>query len=189
MTRSDMKKKIDASATITNTMIVVIVVSRRVGHVTLAVSERTSCRNLNGLKAIVGYRVLRETIVILAKSEQPSSGPALSRRMSRQAGSIVRGNLKPRRISVLTGQQQVAGIYCQSGKRSRYGVPQGSKWSPFGDPAKKTAGHRLMPGYNLASNAHKPAIWILKASGYPVRSIGERDDHGSVRSRPGKTLG
>jgi len=57
-------RKIDASATITNTMIVVMVVSRRVGHVTLAVSERTSCRNLNGLKAIVGYRVLRETIVI-----------------------------------------------------------------------------------------------------------------------------
>jgi hypothetical protein len=45
-------------------MIVVIVVSRRVGQVTLAVSERTSCRNLNGLKAIVGYRVLREAIVI-----------------------------------------------------------------------------------------------------------------------------
>jgi hypothetical protein len=31
---------------------VVMVVSRRVGQVTLAVSERTSCRNLNGLKAI-----------------------------------------------------------------------------------------------------------------------------------------
>jgi len=65
MTRSAMKKKIEANATITNTMIVVIVVSRRVGQVTLAVSERTSCRNLNGLKeAIVGYRVLRETIAI-----------------------------------------------------------------------------------------------------------------------------
>ena len=48
-------RKIDANATITNTMIVVIVVSRRVGQVTLAVSERTSCRNLNGLKAIGGY--------------------------------------------------------------------------------------------------------------------------------------
>jgi hypothetical protein len=34
-------------------MMVVMVVSRRVGQVTLAVSERTSCRNLNGLKAIV----------------------------------------------------------------------------------------------------------------------------------------
>jgi hypothetical protein len=34
-------------------MMVVMVVSRRVGQVTFAVSERTSCRNLNGLKAIV----------------------------------------------------------------------------------------------------------------------------------------
>src|SRR3954463_9606122 len=55
MIRSEVKKKIEASATITNTMIVVIVVSRRVGQVTLAVSERTSCRNLNGLKAIVCF--------------------------------------------------------------------------------------------------------------------------------------
>lgn len=47
------KKKIDAKATMTNTMIVVIVVSRRVGQVTFAVSERTSCKNLNGLTAIV----------------------------------------------------------------------------------------------------------------------------------------
>ncbi len=49
------EKEIEASATITNTMMVVIVVSRRVGQVTLAVSERTSCRNLNGLKAIVDF--------------------------------------------------------------------------------------------------------------------------------------
>jgi hypothetical protein len=34
-------------------MIVVTVVSRRDGQVTFAVSVRTSCRNLNGLKAIV----------------------------------------------------------------------------------------------------------------------------------------
>jgi hypothetical protein len=41
-------------------MIVVMVVSRRVGQVTLAVSERTSCKNLNGLKAIVDvFRRLR----------------------------------------------------------------------------------------------------------------------------------
>src|SRR6266436_5229801 len=53
MIKSAAKKKIEASATITNTMMVVIVVSRRVGQVTLAVSERTSCRNLNGLKAIL----------------------------------------------------------------------------------------------------------------------------------------
>ena len=33
----------------TNTMMVVMKVSRRVGQVTLSASARTSCRNLNGL--------------------------------------------------------------------------------------------------------------------------------------------
>jgi hypothetical protein len=52
----------------------VIVVSRRVGQVTLAVSERTSCRNLNGLKAIVGViRVPRDDLRGFRESEQPSS--------------------------------------------------------------------------------------------------------------------
>jgi hypothetical protein len=36
-------------AEITKTMMVVIMVSRRVGQVTLSVSARTSCKNLNGL--------------------------------------------------------------------------------------------------------------------------------------------
>src|SRR5215216_4216778 len=36
-------------ATMTKTMAVVIAVSRREGQVTFAISERTSCRNLNGL--------------------------------------------------------------------------------------------------------------------------------------------
>jgi len=39
------KKKIEASATITNTMMVVMVVSRRVGPGDLGGLERTSCRN------------------------------------------------------------------------------------------------------------------------------------------------
>ena len=43
------RKKIDATATMTNTMAVVIAVSRRVGQVTFWASARTSCRNLNGL--------------------------------------------------------------------------------------------------------------------------------------------
>src|SRR5947209_9770159 len=73
-------------------MMVVIVVSRRVGQVTLAVSERTSCRNLNGLKAIVD--VIRVGVCWLRKSEQPSRAQPSSRRLSRQAGSIVRGIFK-----------------------------------------------------------------------------------------------
>src|ERR1700722_10357413 len=72
MTWSEAKKKSEASATITNTMMVVMVVSRRVGQVTLAVSERTSCRNLNGLKAIVDVIRVGETIFrVLRKPNSP----------------------------------------------------------------------------------------------------------------------
>jgi hypothetical protein len=49
------KKKMDASSTMTRTMIVEIEVSRREGHFTFAVSARTCWRNVNGfvLDAIV----------------------------------------------------------------------------------------------------------------------------------------
>src|SRR5215471_14048429 len=74
------KKKIEASATMTNTMIVVIVVSRLVGQVTLAVSERTSCKNLNGLIAILGSAsVVRRRIYIFKETEQPSSPNPLAK--------------------------------------------------------------------------------------------------------------
>src|SRR5580704_6048804 len=49
MTWSAARKKIDATNTMTNTMMVVTVVSLRVGQVTFAPSARTSCKNLNGL--------------------------------------------------------------------------------------------------------------------------------------------
>jgi hypothetical protein len=49
MTWSASKKKIDAMKTMTNTMMVVTVVSLRVGQVTFCPSARTSCRNLKGL--------------------------------------------------------------------------------------------------------------------------------------------
>src|SRR5262249_26479409 len=42
------------AAAITNTMMVVIVVSLRVGQVTFWASARTSCRNLNGLTFAIG---------------------------------------------------------------------------------------------------------------------------------------
>src|SRR5262245_34719059 len=46
------RKKTEAIATMTNTIAVVIAVSRRDGQVTLRVSSRTSWRNLNGDVAI-----------------------------------------------------------------------------------------------------------------------------------------
>src|SRR3954466_1431406 len=73
------KKKIEATATITNTMMVVIVVSRRVGQVTLAVSERTSCRNLNGLKAIVFRDPRCRTMLDLRNPNSPLAPSPLSK--------------------------------------------------------------------------------------------------------------
>src|SRR3954469_15040133 len=121
MIRSEVKKKIEASATITNTIMVVMVVSRRVGQVTLAVSERTSCRNLNGLKAIVDVIRRVRRFSVKKESEQPSCATPSSRRMIRQAGSVVRGISRPRGISFKAGRQQVAGMYCGRGQRSSCG--------------------------------------------------------------------
>src|SRR6185437_15151172 len=81
-------------------MIVVIVVSRRLGQVTLEVSERTSCRNLNGLKAILGGPRPCERIVSF--SGNPNSPPAPSPLLKDEpaSGLDFSGNSKPRRISV-----------------------------------------------------------------------------------------
>ena len=49
MAWSATKKKTEAMATITNTIAVVMAVSRRLGQVTFCPSARTSCMNLNGL--------------------------------------------------------------------------------------------------------------------------------------------
>src|ERR1700759_4656649 len=75
-------------------MMVVMVVSRRVGQVTFAVSLRTSCRNLNGLKAIVCVRVDRSR---MSGIRTALLRPTLISKVSRQAGSMVRGCQKPRR--------------------------------------------------------------------------------------------
>jgi len=107
------KKKTEASATITNTMIVVMVVSRRVGQVTLAVSERTSCRNLTA-ESHRGYPVLRATNVDLHESNSPLDASPLSKD-EHQAGSIVRG-FQSARISALNGPTAGGGYYWQRAK-------------------------------------------------------------------------
>src|SRR5665213_23800 len=52
MNGSATRKNTEAIATMTNTIAVVIMVSLREGQVTLRVSSRTSCKNLNGDVAI-----------------------------------------------------------------------------------------------------------------------------------------
>src|SRR6266481_2433980 len=111
----------EAIATITKTMIVVIVVSRRVGQVTLAVSERTSCRNLKGLKAIVCGPRPKVRRMSFKGNRTAVLSPALSRRMSRQAGSLVRGISKPRRISLLGGRAAGGGYRRPEGQKVKEG--------------------------------------------------------------------
>jgi hypothetical protein len=73
-------------------MMVVTVVSRRVGQMTLEVSERTSCKNLNGLKAIAKKSTsVAGRLQVLGNPNSPQAPNPLSRRMSRLTGSIVRG--------------------------------------------------------------------------------------------------
>ena len=70
-------------------MIVVMVVSRRVGQVTLAVSERTSCKNLNGLKAIVDvFRGLRQ---LFRRPEQPFGPSPLAKDEPASGLGVFRG--------------------------------------------------------------------------------------------------
>src|SRR6201995_1074107 len=143
----------DANATITNTMIVVIVVSRRVGQVTLAVSERTSCRNLNGLKAIAvpgpdgdECHVKRETG--RSRLAQALCGPTLcSRRRSRKAGSIVRGFQLPRRISA----------FKRAGCRWRLSTAGRSKGQGRGCKIKDLAGGE--PGRSGRARTCDPRFW------------------------------
>src|SRR6187200_838814 len=94
MIRSAAKKKIEASVTITNTMMVVIIVSRRVGQVTLAVSERTSCRNLNGLKAIVECDPRPETIAGCREIRTALWRPALLLKGEPPCGLAVSGEFE-----------------------------------------------------------------------------------------------
>src|ERR1700722_8288321 len=119
MTWSEAKKKSEASATITNTMMVVMVVSRRVGQVTLAVSERTSCRNLNGLKAILD--VIRVARRVLRNFTNPNSplAPSPLQKDEPASGLDCSGDFKAAPGIRQTGRQQVPGMYCGVGKRSR----------------------------------------------------------------------
>src|SRR5581483_7227984 len=100
-----------------NTMMVVIMVSRRVGQVTLAVSERTSCRNLNGLKAIAVPRPLPDVLNVKRETGRSRLAQAFvcptlcDEGGAGKAGSIVRGFLLPRRISAFSDGPAAGGGY------------------------------------------------------------------------------
>src|SRR5713226_6251712 len=94
--------------------------------------------------------------------------------MSRQAGSIVSGNSKPRRISVKAGRQQVAAMYCGHGQRSRY---EGTEGRPEPKISRQRGAPRQAMGSEgpkvpvqaviTASRAENPIIWLALISAYP----------------------
>src|ERR1700683_855504 len=127
MTWSEAKKKSEASATITNTMMVVMVVSRRVCQVTLAVSERTSCRNLNGLKAILdAIRVARRVLRNFPNPNSPLA-PSPLQKDEPASGLDCSGDFKAAPDIRQTGRQQVSGMYCGGGETSRSGEIRGAE--------------------------------------------------------------
>src|SRR3954451_23438634 len=96
-------------------MMVVMVVSRRVGQVTFAVSLRTSCRNLNGLKAIVCPR--RSFQSSCEESEQPSCAQP-SFEGEPQRGLDCPG-MKSRAGDPKNGPAAGSAMYCGRSVRSR----------------------------------------------------------------------
>src|SRR5215831_7051180 len=94
-------------------MMVVIVVSRRVGQVTLAVSERTSCRNLNGLKAIEVPRPSPDELTSVDTGIRTAAKPP-NPRLKDEPESGLAGSgiyLRPRRISAFRSGPAAGGGY------------------------------------------------------------------------------
>src|SRR4051794_22560952 len=96
-------------------MMVVIVVSRRDGQVTLAVSLRTSCRNLNGLKAIVWV-----ASVVTRFFWNPNSPIAPNPHLEGEPqGGLDCPGMKKAAPEIRNGPAAGAAMYCAGSARSR----------------------------------------------------------------------
>src|SRR4051812_45279509 len=133
-------------------MMVVIMVSRRVGQVTLAVSLRTSCRNLNGLKTIVCFASVVERFAGIQKARKR---PTLISKVSRNAGSIVRG-CQSRAGDPKTGRQQVAAMYCAVNARSSRAT--GARDEMAQKPARKPSSAEWLDSRAGPAGRRAPAV-------------------------------
>src|SRR5579872_725659 len=95
------RKKMQATKTITNTMMVVTVVSLRVGQVTFCASARTSCRNLNGSIFAIDIQIVVPQPVFQEKAD---TADPLGKCSSRKSDF---------------GPQTMADRYCRPGQPSR----------------------------------------------------------------------
>src|SRR2546429_3310760 len=140
-------------------MMVVMVTSRRVGQVTLVASERTSCRNLNGLIAIVlGSASVVRRFTCLRESEQPTFAQPSFGRMSRQAGSIVRGISKPRRISVFSGPAAGGGYVLPDGRKVKVWQDVKTGLGPNGAGADRPKINGFAGRSGRARTRHPPVL-------------------------------
>src|ERR1700712_37824 len=125
------------------TITVVMMVSRRVGQVTLLVSSRTSCKNLNGL-AIASFRstAFRRTqnnkSNSLPQAQIGTRCPTFKEQTDKVLvlGEVRRGSPSPgRKRWVLLGP---AGNKIKPGKGAQDAV-----FAAFGSPPKRTARRRM----------------------------------------------
>src|SRR5262245_32010745 len=86
----------------TNTMAVVMAVSRRVGHVTFWTSERTSCRNLNGLTFAMSFAAS-----VARRPGAHANKPADPHPESETGQRTHVGNLSRRKSKRAAGERQV----------------------------------------------------------------------------------
>src|ERR1700731_1065410 len=124
-------------------MMVVIVVSRRVGQVTLAVSERTSCRNLNGLKAIVD--MIRSVKAIFGRIGNPNSPPAPSPRSKDEppSGLDCSGEIKAAPDIRTSGPAAGGGYVLRKAPKVKAGEPL--RRTPFGRAGAEPVRIRACP--------------------------------------------
>src|SRR5882757_380155 len=112
-------------------MMVVIVVSRRVGQVTLVASERTSCRNLNGLKAIDDVIRVRSDDLYVSRNPNSPLAPSPLLKDEPAGGLDCSGISKPRRISAISGPAAGGGYVLPRGPKVKVSAPTPGRPPPM----------------------------------------------------------
>jgi len=87
--------------------------------VTLAVSERTSCRNLNGLKAIVDVIRVRRDDLHVSRNPNSPLAPSPLLKDEPASGLDCSGEFKAAPDIRQSGPAAGAVVYCGRGQRSR----------------------------------------------------------------------
>src|ERR1700680_496214 len=124
-------------------MMVVMVGPRGVGQVTLLVSERTSCRNLNGLKAIVDVIRVGETIFRVLRNPNSPLAPSPLLKDEPASGLDCSGDFKAAPEIRLSGPAAGGGYVLRAGPKVKAG-------------GNRSLGDRLKAGSRLGLKMQRP---------------------------------